>query len=50
MSLVLIERRGPVAIVTLNRPEALNSFTTALRSSLLSALNEGRADDVRCGR
>ena len=44
MSLVLIERRGAVAIVTLNRPESLNAFTSALRADLLAALNEVNAD------
>ncbi len=45
MSLVLIERRGRVAILTLNRPESLNAFTSGLRDSLLSALNEVNADE-----
>ena len=45
MSLVLIERRGRVAILTLNRPESLNAFTSGLRESLLSALNEVNADE-----
>lgn len=45
MSLVLTERRGRVAILTLNRPESLNAFTSGLRESLLSALNEVNADE-----
>ena len=32
MSEVILERRGRVAIVTLNRPESLNAFTSALRA------------------
>lgn len=45
MSDVLIERRGPVAIVTLNRPESLNGFTTGLRSALKNALQQVAADE-----
>lgn len=45
MSLVLIERRGRVAILTLNRPESLNAFTSALRADLQAALAEVGADD-----
>jgi 2-(1,2-epoxy-1,2-dihydrophenyl)acetyl-CoA isomerase len=44
MSDVLIERRGPVAIITLNRPESLNGFTSGLRSALKQALQEVGAD------
>ena len=45
MSDVLLERRGRVAIVTLNRPESLNGFTTGLRSALKAAINEVSADE-----
>ena len=45
MSDVLLERRGRVAIVTLNRPESLNGFTTGLRSALKAAVNEVTADE-----
>jgi enoyl-CoA hydratase/carnithine racemase len=38
MSEVLVERRGRVAIVTLNRPESLNGFTTGLRNALRKEL------------
>ncbi|HEX6573288.1 MAG TPA: enoyl-CoA hydratase-related protein [Steroidobacteraceae bacterium] len=44
MSVVLQERRGRVAIVTLNRPESLNGFTTDLRLGLLNALQDVAAD------
>ena len=46
---VLAARLGPVVTLTLNRPQALNSFTTALHAQLLAALNAA-ADDttVRC--
>src|SRR4030042_6067 len=34
---VLIEARGSLAIVTLNRPRALNALTTAMRAKLAAA-------------
>lgn len=45
---ILLERRGSVAIVTLNRPEVLNSFSIEMREGLAITL-EGFAtdDDVR---
>lgn len=33
-----VERRGPVAIVTLNRPEAMNALSKALRKALYEAM------------
>jgi 2-(1,2-epoxy-1,2-dihydrophenyl)acetyl-CoA isomerase len=45
MSDVLLERRGRVAIVTLNRPESLNGFTTGLRSALKTAIDQVSADE-----
>lgn len=42
---VTVERRGSVAIVTMNRPEALNSFDAALRRDILLAAREVNADD-----
>ncbi len=33
-----VERRGPVAIVTLNRPEAMNALSKALRQALHDAM------------
>jgi 2-(1,2-epoxy-1,2-dihydrophenyl)acetyl-CoA isomerase len=44
MSVVLQERKGRVAIVTLNRPESLNGFTTDLRLGLMKALQDVAAD------
>ena len=38
MSEVILERRGRVAIVTMNRPESLNAFDAGLRLSLRDAL------------
>lgn len=42
---VTVERRGAVAIVTMNRPEALNSFNAALRRDILLAAREVNNDD-----
>ena len=44
MSDVLVERRGRVAIVTLNRPDSLNSFNVSLRNALKRATREVAAD------
>jgi 2-(1,2-epoxy-1,2-dihydrophenyl)acetyl-CoA isomerase len=41
---VVSERRGAVALLTLNRPAALNSFDTALRTQLAAALQGVAAD------
>ncbi len=37
---ILLERRGPVGIVTLNRPQALNALNAALIADLGAALDE----------
>ena len=42
--LVLVESRGPVRVLTLNRPAALNSFTEAMHAELMPALNAAAAD------
>ena len=39
-----VERRGPVAIVTLNRPEAMNALSKALRKALFDAMTAVDAD------
>ncbi|MFN3495152.1 MAG: enoyl-CoA hydratase-related protein [Hydrogenophaga sp.] len=41
---VLYEERGAVALVTLNRPEALNSFTRAMHAALWTALDRAEAN------
>jgi len=47
--LVLVERDGPIAVVLLNRPEALNALSDELMDELVSRLTElDREDDVRC--
>jgi 2-(1,2-epoxy-1,2-dihydrophenyl)acetyl-CoA isomerase len=42
---VLVERHDNVAVVSLNRPDALNSFNAALRRELLLAVREVNDDD-----
>ena len=42
---VLIEQHGPVAVVSLNRPDKLNSFDGELRRELLLAVREVNDDD-----
>lgn len=47
--LVLISNAGAVRTLSLNRPAALNSFTTGLHAELLAALEAAAADSsVRC--
>jgi len=41
---VLCEARGAVALVTLNRPQALNSFTRAMHKELWAALDQIESD------
>ncbi|MDP2419232.1 MAG: enoyl-CoA hydratase-related protein [Hydrogenophaga sp.] len=43
-STVLYEARGAVALLTLNRPEALNSFTRQMHRDLWAALDRAEAD------
>jgi len=42
---ILVDRDGPVARITLNRPDRLNSFTAAMHAELKAALDE--AEDAR---
>ena len=42
---VLLERTGGVAVVTLNRPEALNSLVVEMKVALLRAVEAVRDDD-----
>ncbi|PZQ10861.1 MAG: 2-(1,2-epoxy-1,2-dihydrophenyl)acetyl-CoA isomerase [Ancylobacter novellus] len=41
---LLVERRGAVALMTLNRPERINAFTPALLSAIGEALDDAVAD------
>jgi enoyl-CoA hydratase/carnithine racemase len=46
---LLVEERGAVRILTMNRPEKRNALNTALTRSLLDALRSADAEDtVRC--
>lgn len=46
--LVLLDRSGAVATVTLNRPDAMNALSRAVRGELASAFRElDRADDIK---
>ena len=44
MSAVLVERRDTLALVTLNRPESLNSVNAQMREALIEALSELNRD------
>jgi len=41
---ILFDRRGPVVSITLNRPEVLNAYNTAMRDDLHAALSTIRVD------
>jgi 2-(1,2-epoxy-1,2-dihydrophenyl)acetyl-CoA isomerase len=43
---VTFERRDAVTIITINRPEAMNSFNAQLRVDLLAALERAGGDDA----
>ena len=45
-TLLVIERDGPVAILTLNRPEALNALSLALEDCLKQAFRDLSTDDA----
>ncbi len=45
MSTVLLERRGVIGVVTLNRPERLNAMSTTLCRDLAARLEEANADE-----
>ncbi|MEO0607274.1 MAG: enoyl-CoA hydratase [Pseudomonadota bacterium] len=44
-NIVLVERDGPVAIVTMNRPDALNALSRALRAQLVKTFADLAEDD-----
>ncbi|MCJ7798356.1 MAG: 2-(1,2-epoxy-1,2-dihydrophenyl)acetyl-CoA isomerase PaaG [Polaromonas sp.] len=47
--LILSSQSGAVRVVTLNRPAALNSFTSAMHAQLMDVLDEAASDAaVRC--
>ncbi len=43
-STILLDRAGPIATVTLNRPDARNALDLAMRGEVLAALDEIEAD------
>src|SRR5271165_4708692 len=43
---ILVERRGPVGIITLNRPQALNALNAALIGELGKAIDDFESDDA----
>ncbi|MEX0759139.1 MAG: enoyl-CoA hydratase-related protein, partial [Tistlia sp.] len=46
---ILVDRKGAVGVVTLNRPKALNALCAALIAELGEALADLEADDaIRC--
>ncbi len=45
MAFVTLEHRGPVALVTMNRPEALNALNDQVLRDLDAVLDEVEADD-----
>jgi len=48
-ALVLVAQEGAVRTITLNRPKALNSFTSAMHEELAAALAAAESDrSVRC--
>ena len=46
MNVVLVERREALALVTLNRPESLNSVNALMRNALIEALSELNRDSL----
>ncbi|MGH7053011.1 MAG: enoyl-CoA hydratase-related protein, partial [Stellaceae bacterium] len=42
---ILVERRGAIGLITLNRPQALNALNAALIADLGAALDEFEADE-----
>src|SRR5580698_10894523 len=44
---ILYEKSGHVAIITMNRPEALNAITVEMIEAFSRALSAAKADDVR---
>ncbi len=43
---ILIERKGAVQIIRLNRPEKKNAITRAMYATMAKALKDGDADDA----
>ena len=43
---ILLERRGPVAILRFNRPDKLNAMSSKMKDEILAALHELELDDA----
>ena len=43
---VVLEMSGPIALVTLNRPESLNAFNAAMHAALMSTLDQIEGDEA----
>ncbi len=43
---LILERRGPVAVVTINRPDKMNALDVRTREEILAALNELEQDAI----
>ena len=41
---ILVEQQGAVSVLTLNRPDSLNSFTTEMHAEVRDALEQARTD------
>jgi enoyl-CoA hydratase len=49
VSLVLVERNGPIGVVLMNQPEALNALSSELMDAVVGALEElDRDNAIRC--
>ncbi len=45
-SYILMERKGPIGVITLNRPEILNAWHSAMRRQLIEAFVEMERDEA----
>ena len=46
---ILVERRGAVQVIRMNRPDKKNAITRAMYAAMATALTEGDADpEIRC--
>src|SRR4051812_3892417 len=48
MASVILEIKGSVAVITLNRPDKLNSFNREMALLLQAILDECRSEAIRC--